>query len=99
MSYYLEKPKNPTLAAAQAANSLLEIKGVYASFVLVPVDNGISVSARSLGDINVQRILEKLGGGGHLAVAGAQLEGIELKEAIEKLKNAILEYIGEDGET
>ena len=49
MSYYLEKPKNPTLAAAQAANGLFRNKGVYASFVLVPVDNGISVSAGSLG--------------------------------------------------
>lgn len=95
VSFYTKKVKNPMLIAAQAANSLLEIKGVYASFVLVPYELGITVSARSLGDINVQRILEKLGGGGHMTVAGAQLENSNLKEAIQKVKQAILEYIKE----
>jgi c-di-AMP phosphodiesterase-like protein len=98
VSYYLEKPKNPSLSAAQAANSLLEIKGIYASFVLVPTDDGISISARSLGNVNVQKVLEKLGGGGHLTVAGAQLKDTDLEEAVEKLKTAISEYFKE-GET
>ncbi|MDI3481055.1 MAG: cyclic-di-AMP phosphodiesterase [Tepidanaerobacteraceae bacterium] len=98
ISYYLEKPKNPSLSAAQAANSLLEIKGINASFVLVPTDEGISISARSLGDVNVQRVLEKLGGGGHMTVAGAQLKNTGIKEALEKLQAAILEYMKE-GET
>jgi c-di-AMP phosphodiesterase-like protein len=98
LSYYTEKPKNPTLSAAQAANSLLEIKGVYASFVLVPIDDGISVSSRSLGNINVQMILEKLGGGGHMTVAGAQLKDVTMEQAIEKVKQAIYEYVKE-GET
>lgn len=95
ISYYDKKPKNPMLIAAQAANSLLEIKGIYASFVLVPYDEGITVSARSLGDINVQMILEKLGGGGHMTVAGAQIKDCDLKEAIQKVKKAVLEYIKE----
>jgi len=98
ISCYLEKPKNPSLSAAQAANSLLEIKGIYASFVLVPTDDGISISARSLGNMNVQRVLEKLGGGGHMTVAGAQLKDTSLEEAMEKLKTAISEYLKE-GET
>lgn len=95
ISFYTKKPKNPTLIAAQSANSLLEIKGIYASFVLIPYDSGITVSARSLGDINVQMILEKLGGGGHMTVAGAQIKNSSLKEAIQKVKQAILEYIKE----
>lgn len=95
ISYCTKKPKNPMLIAAQAANSLLEIKGVYASFVLVPYDLGITVSARSLGDINVQMILEKLGGGGHMTVAGAQIKNVDLKKAIQKVKQAVLEYIKE----
>lgn len=99
ISYYEEKPKNPSLSAAQAANSLLEIKGVYASFVLVPTDEGLSISGRSLGNVNVQRILEKLGGGGHMTVAGAQLKDTDLKGAIEKLKTAILEYLKEGDAT
>ncbi len=95
ISYYTEKPKNPTLSAAHAANTLLEIKDIYASFVFVPTDDGISVSARSLGNINVQLILEKLGGGGHMTVAGAQFKGMTMEEAINKVKEAISEYIKE----
>ena len=82
LSYFTEKPQNPTLAAAQAANTLLEIKGVHASFVLVPTEEGISLSARSLGNVNVQKLLEELGGGGHMTVAGAQFKGLAMDEAI-----------------
>ena len=68
-----------------------------ASFVLVVSDGRIHISGRSLGDISVQLILEKLGGGGHLAVAGAQLDNVDIDEAEEMLKEAIREYF-EEGE-
>lgn len=95
LSYFTEKPQNPTLAAAQAANTLLEIKGVHASFVLVPTEEGISLSARSLGNVNVQKLLEELGGGGHMTVAGAQFKGLAMDEAIDKVKKTITDYIKE----
>jgi c-di-AMP phosphodiesterase-like protein len=98
ISYYDEEPKNPTLAAAQAANSLIGLKGVFASFVLVPMGERISISGRSLGNINVQRILEQLGGGGHMTVAGAQLSGVSMDDALEKVKQAVVNYMKE-GET
>ena len=85
--------KSPQLIAAQAADQLLSLSGVIAAFVLCTVNNEISISGRSLGDINVQMILEKLGGGGHLTVAGAQLQDITVEEAKEKLKFAIIDYI------
>lgn len=87
--------KNPALVAAQAADELLNIKGINASFVLSCIDGDIFISGRSLGDINVQVVLEKLGGGGHLTVAGAQLSGITMKKAIDLLKKAIEEYLKE----
>ena len=77
---------------AQAADELLNIKGIKASFVLSPNDNKIVISGRSLGDINVQMILEKLGGGGSMTIAGAQVPGVTLDEAVIKLKEAIDEY-------
>jgi cyclic-di-AMP phosphodiesterase len=87
--------KNVQLIAAQAADQLLSLSGLIAAFVLCNVNYEVVISGRSLGDVNVQMILEKLGGGGHLTVAGAQLEGISVEEAKEKLKNAIIEYIEE----
>ncbi len=88
---------NPTLVAAQAADELLNIQGIKASFVLTMVNETIFISARSYDAINVQLIMERLGGGGHLSVAGAQLEGINIKDAIEKLKATIDEFL-EKGE-
>jgi len=85
--------KNPQLIAAQAADQFLSLSGIVASFVLGSSNDEIFISGRSLGDINVQMILEKLGGGGHLTVAGAQLQGITLDEAKEKLKYAIIDYV------
>ena len=74
---------------AQAADELLAIKGVIASFVAGVSDSGKTVmSARSLGDINVQAIMEKLGGGGHLTTAGAQVD-ISPKEALDRVKEVI----------
>ena len=87
--------KNSQLIAAKAADELLNLTGIVAAFVLCSVGNEVWISGRSLGDINVQMILEKLGGGGHLTVAGAQLTGIDLEDAKGKLKYAIMEYVKE----
>lgn len=84
-----------TLIAAQAANDLLDINGVEASFVLTADDERVHISGRSLGGISVQIILEKLGGGGHLSIAGAQLIGVSLEDAQEKLQKAIDDYLKE----
>jgi c-di-AMP phosphodiesterase-like protein len=87
--------KNAVLIAAKAADELLSLSGITAAFVLAFANDEVYISGRSLGDINVQVILEKLGGGGHLSVAGAQLQGISLDDAKEKLKCAIIDYIKE----
>ena len=68
--------RDSQLLAAQVANELLNIEEVKASFVIYPFKDGAAVSARSLGDVNVQVLMEKLGGGGHLNIAGAQLKGL-----------------------
>ena len=65
--------ESPTVACAQAANELLNITGIKASFVLTEYNGKIYISARSIDEINVQRIMEDLGGGGHMNSAGAQL--------------------------
>lgn len=88
--------KNAQLIAAKSADELLNLSGIIAAFVLCYVSGEVWISGRSLGDINVQVILEKLGGGGHLTVAGAQLPGITLEDAKEKLKYAIMEYENEN---
>lgn len=85
--------KNAQLIAAQAADQLLTLSGIAAAFVLSSMNDEIWISGRSLGDINVQMILERLGGGGHLTVAGAQLQGISITEARERLKKAIADSI------
>lgn len=77
---------------AQAADELLNIKGITASFVLCENHKGVIVSGRSLGGINVQVILEKLGGGGHLTSAGAQMDAMSTAEVKERLLAAIDEY-------
>lgn len=87
------------LIAAQAADELLNVKGITASFVLGrKSDTIVFISGRSMGDINVQVILEKLGGGGHMTVAGAQIEDTTLEEVRERLENAIEEHFEEVGE-
>jgi c-di-AMP phosphodiesterase-like protein len=85
--------KNCSLITAQAADQLVSLAGVTAAFVMSSINGSISISGRSLGDVNVQMIMEKLGGGGHMTVAGAQLQGVTMEEAKEKLKEAILEYM------
>lgn len=87
-----EKEEDGPLVAAQSADDLLNITGIKASFVLSKADNKIAISGRSLGDINVQLVLEKLGGGGSITIAGAQIADTTEEEVIEKLKEAIKEY-------
>ena len=81
--------ESPTVVAAQAANELLNISGVKASFVLTEYNHVIYISARAIDEVNVQIIMEKLGGGGHLNIAGAQMEGKTIEETMEILKNTI----------
>ncbi|MEE1047080.1 MAG: DHHA1 domain-containing protein, partial [Clostridia bacterium] len=88
-----EPSKNIQLVVAQAADELLNINGIEASFVLARVSNRVIISGRSLGAVNVQVILEKLGGGGHITIAGAQLENSSLTIAELKLQNAIDEVM------
>lgn len=80
---------SPTVIAAQAANELLGIQNIKASFVLTDYDNLIYISARSIDEVNVQVIMEKLGGGGHLSVAGAQLKDVNVEQARALLKEIL----------
>ena len=84
------------IAAAKAADSLLTLKGIEAAFAMVFMDDTVAISGRSKGDINVQLILEKLQGGGHFDVAGAQIKNATMQSAYEMLKNAINEYFEYD---
>lgn len=84
-----ENLKSPTVVGAQAANELLGITGIKASFVLTPYQEKIFISARSIDEVNVQLIMERMGGGGHLNIAGAQLTGKTLEEARHELKETI----------
>lgn len=84
-----DEVQSPTIIGAQAANELLNIKGIKASFILTEYQNQIYVSARSIDEVNVQVIMERLGGGGHMNVAGCQMEGTSIAEAIAVIKNTI----------
>ena len=84
-----EHLESPTVVGAQAANELLNIKGVKASFIMTEYQNQIFISARSIDEVNVQIIMEKMGGGGHLNTAGCQLEGVSIPEAIGILKGTL----------
>lgn len=86
---------SPTIVGAQAANELLNIRGVKASFILTEYQNQIFVSARSIDEINVQIIMEKMGGGGHLNTAGCQLNGVSISEGIGILKGTLDKMIAE----
>ncbi len=80
------------IVAAQAADELLSIKNVDASFVMFQTKNEISISGRSMGTVNVQLILERIGGGGHLTMAGAQIKDVTISQAKEMLMDSINEY-------
>ena len=88
---------SPTVIGAQAANELLNIKGIKASFVLTDYQGKIYVSARSIDEVNVQIIMERMGGGGHMNIAACQMDGTGLAEAIGILKRTI-DHMLENGE-
>ncbi|MBP3597690.1 MAG: DHH family phosphoesterase [Clostridia bacterium] len=90
-----KETEDTNLLCAKAADELLTISDITASFVMGMMNEKVFISGRSIGDINVQVILEKLGGGGHITLAGAQLEGITLEEAHDELVIKINEYLTE----
>ena len=87
--------ESPTVTGAQAANELLNIVGIKATFVLTEYNNCIYISARSIDEVNVQLIMERLGGGGHMNVAGAQMTGCSVEEAREYVKVTIKQMLEE----
>ncbi len=89
--------QSPTVVGAQAANELLNIKGVKASFILTEYQNLVYVSARSIDEVNVQLVMERLGGGGHMNIAGCQMEDTSLVEGIGIIKRT-LDTMLEEGE-
>lgn len=95
ISSYQVQEKDTSLICAKAADELLTIGNITASFVLGTMGEKICISGRSIGDINVQVILEKLGGGGHITLAGAQLENKTIEEAKQELIEKIEEYYAE----
>jgi len=95
IAYTEEKHPNIRVISSVACDDMLNIKGVKASFVIYMIDGTAFISARSLGDINVQLVLEKLGGGGHITIAGAQMKGYSIDEVKLELKAAISEYMEE----
>lgn len=86
-----EQPQE-RVVAAQAADELLNVAGVDTSIVVYPTESGVYMSARSIGDVNVQILMEKLGGGGNRAAAAVQLKNVELTEAVRQLRAAIDDY-------
>lgn len=87
--------ESPTEVGAQAANELLNMSGIKASFVATVYNGRIYISARSIDEVNVQIIMERLGGGGHMNIAGAQLEGMPVREAIEVVKRTVSDMLEE----
>jgi len=95
ISIYDSEDKNTNIVCAKAADELLTISDITASFVIGNLDDKVCISGRSIGDINVQVILEKLGGGGHITLAGAQVEGMNIEEVKQELIKKIEEYYDE----
>lgn len=87
--------QSPTIVGAQAANELLNISGIKASIVFTIYNNEIYISARSIDEVNVQLIMERLGGGGHMTIAGAQLKDMDIDEAIKLVKSTLDDMIQE----
>lgn len=85
--------ESPTVVGAQAANELLDIAGIKASVVMTLYNNTIYLSARSIDEVNVQVMMEKLGGGGHRTIAGAQLKDMSLEEARDRVKAVIKDML------
>lgn len=82
-----------TVIIAKSADELLNISGILASFVLADIDGSIYISARSIGEINVQIVLEALGGGGHMNMAGAKISNEPIEKVVEDLKDAMKKYL------
>ena len=100
ISIYDVQEKETSLICAKAADELLTIGNITASFVLGLMEDGkVCISGRSIGDVNVQMILEKLGGGGHITLAGAQLENVTIDEAKQELISKINEYLKRKNKT
>ncbi|MGN0328019.1 MAG: DHH family phosphoesterase [Lachnospira sp.] len=87
--------ESPTIGGAKAANQLLDISGIKASFVITLYEEKIFISARSIDEVNVQIIMEKLGGGGHMSIAGAQLKDMSIEDAIKVVKETIDSMLAE----
>ena len=85
--------ENIRLVTSQACDEMLNIDGVKASFVLYPINDGVNISARSYGEINVQLIMEELGGGGHQTMSACQLYSLTMEQATAKLEKAIDNYL------
>lgn len=90
-----ENVASPTVVGAQAANELLNIKGIRASFILTPYNGMIYISARSIDEVNVQVVMERMGGGGHLNIAGAQLENSTVEDGIVIIRRTLDAMIAE----
>ena len=86
--------ESPTIIGAQESNDLLDIVGVKASIVLTEFRGKIYISARSIDEVNVQVMMEKLGGGGHRTMAGAQMTDVTIEEALARVKEVIDDMIG-----
>ena len=86
---------NQRVIASQAADEMLNLRKVKASVVVFPIEGGVGYCARSLGTVNVQLIMESIGGGGHMTVAGATVMGIDVDEGVEKVRIAIKEHLSE----
>lgn len=95
IAIYDKEDVDANITCAKAADELLTISNITASFVIGKMGDKICISGRSIGDINVQVILEKLGGGGHITVAGAQIEGMTQEEVKQELIIRINEYFSE----
>ena len=89
--------QSPTIVGAQAANELLNIKGVKASFILTDYQGKIYISARSIDEANVQVVMERMGGGGHMNMAGCQITDKKIPEVIADIKQTLDQMI-EEGE-
>jgi c-di-AMP phosphodiesterase-like protein len=85
--------KSPTIGGAKTANDLLDIRGIKASFVVTEYEGRIFASARSIDEVNVQLVMEKIGGGGHMTVAGAQLTNMTVNEAVNLIKTTLDEML------
>lgn len=87
--------ESPTIGGAKAANQLLDISGIKASFVITQYEDKLYISARSIDEVNVQLVMEKLGGGGHMSIAGAQLTNCTIQQAVNTIKLTLANMLAE----